>query len=132
MNRYALALVVLSLGACATNEKDDRITTAIEDFVVVSDLEGVKMIRSYQRFESRALNDRYVIVYTKKDYYLLFYSQRCRVNYDMPRRPDLREDPYAIYADSGTFRGCRIEALYSITGAQALELAQLGRAPGEG
>jgi len=131
MNKYVLALAVVLLGACATNEKDDRISGAIDDFIAVGDLEEVDLIRSYQQFDSRTLNDRYVIVYTKKEYYLLAYSQRCRVNYDMPRRPDRREDAYSIYADSGTFRGCRIKALYPITEAEAAELAQIGRAPGE-
>lgn len=131
MNKSMLALAALFIGACATNEEDDRISTAIDDFVAVSDLEEVHMIRSYQQFDHRVLNDRYVLVYTKKEYYLLGYSQRCRVNYDLPRRPDRRADPYTIYADSETFRGCRIETLYPLTEAQAAELSQIGRAPGE-
>lgn len=132
MNKCALALAVLFLSACATNEKDDRITSAIDDFIAVGDVEEVDVIRSYQQFKNRVLNDRYVIVYTQKDYYLLLYSHRCRIRYDMPRNPDLREDPHAIYARSETFRGCRIDKLYAITEAQAGELMDIGRAPGEG
>ena len=132
MNRYPFVLVMLFLGACATNEEDDRITDAIDDFIVVSEVEEVPMIRSYQQFDQRVLNDWYVIVYTKREYYLLAYSQRCHVIYNIPRRPDRRADPHAIYADTDTFRGCHIKSLYSITEAQAAELAEIGRAPGEG
>lgn len=131
MKKPLLVCALLFLGACATNEKDDRLTDAIDDFIAVSDLESVPMIRSYQQFDQRALNDRYVIVYTKKEYYLLAYAQRCRINYDMPRKPDRRADPYAIYADTDTFRGCHIKALYPVTAEQAVELMQIGRAPGE-
>jgi hypothetical protein len=132
MRNYLLVIVALLIGACASHEKDDQISDAIDDFIVVSELEEVPMIRSYHQFDQKVLNEWYVIVHTKKDYYLLAYSQRCYIIYDTPRRPDRRMDPHAIYADTDTFRGCHIKSLYTLTEAQAAELMQIGRAPGEG
>ena len=128
MNKHPLVLAALLLGACASEEERPD---AIDDFIVVSDLEEVNVIRSYIQFEQKVLNELYVIVYTRKEQYLLAYETRCRVMYDMPRRPDRRGDPYAIYADTDTFRGCHIKALYTITVEQAAELMEMGRAPGE-
>jgi hypothetical protein len=132
MNKHLFMVVVIFLGACASNdeEEQERIA-AIDDFIAVSDLEEVASIRSYQQFEQEVLNERYVIVYTRSEHYLLAYQQRCHIIYNMPRRPDRRADPYAIYADTDTFRGCHIRALYTITEAQAAELMEIGVAPGE-
>lgn len=131
MNKCLLVFVLLFTGACATHEKDDQLTNAIDDFVVVSDLEALPMIRSYQQFDQHVLSEWYVIVSASREHYLLAYSQRCYISYNIPRKPDRRADPHAIYADTDTFRGCHIRSLYSITEAQAAELMEIGRAPGE-
>ena len=132
MNKCLFMVVVIFLGACASNDEEEQErVAAIDDFIAVSDLEEVASIRSYQQFEHEVLNERYVIVYTRKEKYLLAYEQRCHVIYDMARRPDRRADPYSIYADTDTFRGCHIKALYTITEQQAAELMEIGVAPGE-
>lgn len=132
MNKCVLILAALLVSACATNEEDDQMTSAIDDFIVVNDLEETASIRSYQQFNHRVINDLYVIVYTKKEHYLLAYSLRCRADYDPVPVPDRRAEPHTITARTETFRGCRIDSLYRITEAQAAELMQIGRAPGEG
>jgi hypothetical protein len=132
MNKHLLMVVVIFLGACASNDEEEQErVAAIDDFIAVSDLEEVASIRSYQQFEQKVLNEHYVIVYTRKEQYLLSYEQRCYVIYDMSRKPDRRADPHAIYADTDTFRGCHIKALYPITKEQAAELMEVGIAPGE-
>jgi hypothetical protein len=131
MNRLTLLFVVLLVGACASNDEDDQ-PDAIDDFIAVSDLERTDAIRSYAQLDTHVLNSWYVIVYSRKEQYLLAYNHRCRVNYNIARRPDLQRDgANTIYADSGTFRGCKIKAIYPITVEQAAELIQIGRAPGE-
>lgn len=132
MNKYLFIVVVMLLGACASNDEEEQErVAAIDDFIAVSDLEAVASIRSYQQFEQKVLNELYVIVYTRREQYLLAYEQRCYIIYDMPRRPDRRADPHAIYSDTDTFRGCHIKALYTITEEQAAELMEIGLAPGE-
>ncbi len=132
MKKQALVLAAMFLGACASNDEDEQERVeAIDDFIVVSDLEEVASIRSYQQFEQKILNEYYVIVYTRKEQYLLSYERRCYIIYDMPREPDRRADPHAIYADTDTLRGCHIKALYPISKEQAAELMEIGLAPGE-
>ena len=78
------------------------------------------------------LNERFVIVSTRREQYLLEYPYPCRDD-PMTRRPkpDVRRDSNAIYAGSDTFRGCQIRAIYPITEDQAQELKNMGKAPGE-
>jgi hypothetical protein len=82
--------------------------------------------------DQHVLNDRYVILSTRREQYLLEYPYPCRDDPITQRpRPDIRRDARAIYADSDTFRGCPIGALYAITADQAEELKSIGEAPGE-
>lgn len=127
-----LAAALAFAGGCATTDEDDDLPSAIDDFIAVHDLQEVRAIRSYQQFETIVLDEWYVIVHVSDDYYLLSYQQRCRILYDMPRRPDLsREGANTIYADTGTYRGCKLKSIYPITRIEADELMQIGRAPGE-
>ena len=130
MNKRLLVLIVFLLGACAANEEDER-PDAIDDFIAVSELEEVRVIRSLEQFGQNVINDYYVIVTTRKEQFLLAYPYACSWTYDTGRRPDRRRDPHAIYADTDTFRGCRIKAMYPITEAQVAELMEMGRAPGQ-
>ena len=129
MKKQAFVLAAMFLGACAANEEEEG-PDAIDDFIEVSELEEVTVIRSYDRFDRVGLNSRYVILKTGKDLYLLAYYGRCSVIPGQQPRPDVRRDANAIYAKSDTFHGCRIEAMYPISAAQAGELVEMGRAPG--
>lgn len=136
MNRYALALVTmvttvaLLLGACAATDEEER-PDAVADFIAVNELEEVRVIRSFDQLGQSVLNESYVIVSTRKEQYLLAYTLPCRRVHDSRPAPDIRSDPRAIYAGSETFRGCRIKTFYPISKAQADELEEIGRAPGE-
>lgn len=131
MKRYASLLVLMFLAACATTGQEEKIN-AVKDFIEVNELEKVAKIRTFDQLGQRVLNDRYVIVNTRRDQYLLEYSYPCRDDpFTRRPKPDIRRDSTAIYAGSDTFRGCQIRALYPITEDQAEELKNIGEAPGE-
>ena len=129
MKKVIYVLAALVLCGCAANEEDEG-PDAIDDFIQVSDLEEVRVIRSMDTFGQRVINDNYVILTTRREQYLIAYPSPCPEAYDKRRSPDFRSDARAIYADRDTFRGCRIKAIYPITEAQAAELVEMGRAPG--
>jgi len=131
MKRYASLSFLMFLTACATTGQEEQIN-ATKDFVEVNELEKIAKIRTFDRIDQHVLNDRYVILSTRREQYLLEYSYPCRDD-PMTRRPrpDIRRDSSAIYAGSDTFRGCQIRALYPITEDQAEELENIGEAPGE-
>jgi len=131
MKRYACLSVLMFLTACATTGQEEQIN-ATKDFVEVNELEKIAKVRTFDRIDQHVLNDRYVILSTRREQYLLEYSYPCRDD-PMTRRPrpDIRRDSSAIYAGSDTFRGCQIRALYPITEDQAEELENIGEAPGE-
>ena len=132
MKRYASLVVLIFLTACATTGQEEQVN-AIKDFIEVNELEEANSIRTrYDRIEQQVLNDRFVIVSTRKEQHLLEYSHPCRDDpFTQRPRPDIRRDSSAIYAGSDTFRGCKIKALYVITEDQAEELKNIGEAPGE-
>ena len=131
MKRYAALVIPLLLVACATTGQEERIN-AVKDFIEVNELEQTDAIRTFDQLQQHVLNERYVIVSTRRDQYLLEYPYPCRDD-PMTRRPrpDIRRDATAIYAGSDTFRGCQIRALYAISEDQAEELKNMGKAPGE-
>ena len=132
MKYYATLVVLMLLAACATTGQEERIN-AIKDFIEVNELEKVDVIRTFfDQPDQHVLNDRFVIVSTRRDRYLLEYPYPCRED-PMTRmpRPDIRRDSSAIYAGSDTFRGCQIRALYVISEDQADELKSIGEAPVE-
>ena len=60
------------------------------------------------------------------------FRQRCFALYDSSRiTPDVRREGNIIRARFDTIRGCSIDKIYTIDEAQALELEQLGDAPGD-
>ncbi len=131
MKRYASLLVLMFLAACATTGQEEKIN-AVKDFIEVNELEKVAKIRTIDQLGQRVLNDRYVIVNTRRDQYLLEYSYPCRDDpFTRRPKPDIRRDSTAIYAGSDTFRGGQIRARYPITEDQAEELKNIGEAPGE-
>ena len=131
MIRYVALVIPMLLIACATTGQEERIN-AVKDFIEVNELEKADAIRTFDRLDQHVLNERFVIVSTRKEQYLLEYPYPCRDD-PMTRlpRPDIRRDATAIYAGSDTFRGCQIRALYAISEDQAEELKNLGEAPGE-
>ena len=133
MKYYASLFVLMFLTACASTGQEERVN-AIKDFIEVNELEKTDSIRTFGRdqLQQHILNERFVIVNSRKDAFLLEYPYPCRDDPLTQRpRPDIRRDANAIYAGSDTFRGCQISALYPITEDQAAELKNIGEAPGE-
>jgi len=131
MKRYALLLALSLLAACATTNQEERIN-AVKDFIEVGELPKTDVIRTFDRLEQQVLNDRYVIVSTRKEQYLLEYAYTCREDpFTNQVKPDVRRDARAIYAGADTFRGCLIKTIYPVTKDQAEELKNIGEAPGE-
>jgi len=139
MSRITMLLLLVFLGACtsqaqqAERQARQEQTDAVDDFVAISELEEVELIRTIDRFEYDQLTDSYVIVTTRKKYYLVQFFGRCRelTTWDADVQPDFRYDAKALHAGVDTIRGCRIKTMYEIDEVQAQELEQIGVAPGE-
>ena len=123
MKHVAALIAGLFVVGCAAN--DDKRPDPVEDFIKVNELEDVKEIRTYDRLDLFVMNDYYVIVSSRRDYYLLSYVARCRELPGGRVEPDVRRDGRVIRAGADTLRGCRIKSIYAIDEAQAEELRQI-------
>ncbi len=120
MMRTALLLILLS--GCATppaSTADDPIT----DFVVVSGLEPLDVVRFRDQFNTRPLADHYALLQAREDHYLVEFRHRCHELYEnrLPP-PDIRHDRNALRAGEDTIRGCRIDQIFQLDESQAQEL----------
>jgi len=122
--KHVVALIAgLFVVGCAAN--DDKRPDPVEDFIKVNELEETSEIRTFDRLDVRVLDDYYVIVESRRDYYLVHYSMRCGEGPWGRVTPDIRRDSNVIRAREDTLRGCRIDAIYRIDAAQAEELRQM-------
>ena len=128
----ALMIASMLLAACAApDEKEDRREeTAIADFIDVNELASVKSIRTMEQLSSSIISERYVILSTRREEFLLEYYSRCQRGFDGRVAPDIRQDSRALYPKIDTFRGCRIKAIYALQPGQADEIKELGRSVG--
>jgi len=128
----ALMIASMLLAACAApDEKEDRREeTAIADFIDVNELASVKSIRTMEQLSSSTISERYVILSTRREEFLLEYYSRCERRFDGSVAPDVRQDGRALYPKTDTYRGCRIKALYALLPGQADEIKALGRSVG--
>ena len=123
MKHVAALIAGLFVVGCAVN--DDKRPDPVEDFIKVNELEDVREIRSYDRLDLSVMNDYYVIVSSRRDFYLLRYFSRCRELPGGRVEPDVRRDSRVIRAGVDTLRGCRIKSIFAIDEAQAEELRQI-------
>jgi len=132
MSRYTATLMLALMSACATQADTDD-SAAIDDFIAISDLHEVRIVRTLDDFDYDALTDRYVIVEARRDYYLVELYGRCRelMTEYADIQPDIRPEAKAIRTGEDTIRGCRIKAMYEIDKVQAMELNEIGEAPAE-
>lgn len=127
----AAVLCALLLGGCATTEEADR-SSAYRDYIEVTGLTEVRSVRTFGGIDHEVLDDKYVILTSGDQDYLLEYSQACGEDPFTQRvRPDVRRDGRRLYARYDTFLGCHIKALYEVTPDQVIELGNMGMAPGE-
>ena len=130
MRLLPLVALLLTLAACSTAREPIPIP-AVEDFVVVNELEANERIRTRDRDGWRYLNDRYVVYWTRRKNYLLEFRRECKyLRENAEKVPDLRIDQGSLRARIDTIRGCVVSHIYTITPDQKIELYTLGDAPG--
>lgn len=129
MMRLKLALLAASLSqGCAAQQRADE-DVAIEDFIVVSELEPLKVARFRHQYSYRQLTENYVVLTARDDHYLVGFKRRCRELNMRPIVPDVRYDRNALRVGADTIRGCYIGSIYAIDRTQADELENIGQGP---
>lgn len=130
MYRRLTALMGALLVACAS-QTGPTVSDAVEDFIVVSELEERDTVKTREQYSYKYLSEHYIILKTRREYYLVQFGRRCRELNEPRVTPDIRFDSNTLRAGFDTIRGCRIDKLFAIDEAQAEELTYLGKAPGE-
>ena len=125
----AAGVVIFTLAACAASPDKESILSkndAIDDFIEVSDLNEISLVRIKRELHHKPITEDYIVLYNGQDPYLVAFKRRCRELNDSEVTPDYRYEARKLHAGSDTYRGCRIHSLYEITEGQALELLSLG------
>ncbi|MBU2676485.1 MAG: hypothetical protein KJP16_05325 [Gammaproteobacteria bacterium] len=122
-------LVAANLGGCATQPRPP-VDEAINDFIAVSELEEVDIVRTRAQFNHAYLTDNYVILNAGRDKYLVQFVRRCRELNEINVTPDIRHAAGTLRSRFDTIRGCRIARMFSLDETQAQELRDLGETPG--
>ena len=125
--RFAILLIALALGACATNERRQQETQAIDDFIVANELEDTRRISLHpmETYRHETLGDYHALVSTRRGDYLVTFFMRCVEFSPAAPPPDVRRNANEVVAGEDTIRGCRIEAIYPIDAGQRDELRQI-------
>ena len=142
MNRITIAMVALVAFGCAAapeekkeGEKDPNVITmsdAIDDYIEVAELEEVHAVRSLMQLYTKVLSDRYILIYDNRRNWLAAYNVPCKELYKSHGvQPDIRYERNTVRAKFDTYRGCKIDRIYSISDGVVQELETLGKAPGE-
>jgi hypothetical protein len=98
---------------------------AVADFIAVSELQQQDTIRTARQWGFDELGDRYAIVDSGKEKYLVEFRRRCHELDQNTVTPDVRYQRNVLRARFDTIRGCAIWRLYAIDDAPAQELQQL-------
>ncbi len=130
MNRSIAALLLILLAACATPTGPDT-DQAIADFIAVSELAELRTVRTRHQYSYTEVTERYVILKARKDRYLVEFRRQCRELNEYDITPDIRREGNVLRSGIDTIRGCVIDRMFAIDLAQAEELQQLGKAPGQ-
>lgn len=132
---FAAMTCVVLVGLLACSAPQTRVETeAVHDYIAAAELAETDRIRfrSMQSPAHKPINEHFAIVEAGNNHYLVEFRQRCFALYDNARiTPDVRREGNVIRARFDTIRGCWISKIYAIDAAQALELEQLGDAPGD-
>lgn len=112
------------LSGCATQSASTA-NDALSDFVVVSELEPLDVVRVRDQFNTRPLTDHYALLQTRGDHYLVQFRHRCHELYETRFPADIRRDRHNLRPGIDTIRGCRIDQAFSVDESQAEELKLL-------
>ena len=125
-----LIVVVAALGvACAGSTNEQGVVAqndAIEDYILVAELESLDSIRTRKQFHHKVITERYIILTDGRNSYLAAFDRRCWELKQTEITPDVCHDRHTIRARFDTYRGCRLGHLYAVTEGQAQELIQVG------
>ena len=130
MTGTVIALLLLSACAATGDQDGHRKHSPITDFIEVNELAEIDVIRTMDQLFSKEVDDRYVIISTRRQDYLLAYFSSCHKQLGGRVEPDVRRDSRALYSGIDTYRGCRIKALYPITKGQVVEIQEIAEAFG--
>lgn len=130
MIRFLVLLTMTLLAACAA-QPDTRANDAVADFIAVSELEELSKVRMWHQSSYKQITDRYIILKSHQDRYLVEFRRRCHELDQVAIRPDIRHEANVLRPGFDTIRGCLINRMYAVDDAQAQELEQLGKAPGD-
>ena len=127
-----LALLTL-VAACAGTPEIPADTEAVHDYVEVGAIEQVDQIRTHGSDAWTPVTRHFAIYKGRDGRFLLEFTRLCRELYDNTRiTPDRRYDHNVMRRGIDTLRGCRIDKMYPLTEAQALEIEALAETAGSG
>jgi hypothetical protein len=138
MRLLITVIALLALTGCShsgTREQHGKETEAVKDFIVAAELPEVAKIYMVDEIRYFYVNDDFVIIPSKNDYYLVEFRGTCyqlRSRYWTSDMIDIRVTKRLLYAKFDTIRGCVVGRIYEISGPQLEELRYLGDAPGAG
>ena len=131
-------IALLTLTGCShsgTREQHGKETEAVKDFIVAAELPEVAKIHLDDEIRYFYVNDDFVVLPTRKDYYLVEFRGTCyqlRSRHWTSDMIDIRVTKRLLYAKFDTIRGCVVGRIYELSEPQLEELRYLGDAPGEG
>ena len=133
MRTVILAALLALLAACAGTAEVPEDTQAIRDYVDVGELVEVDRIRTHGRDAWSPISNHFVIYSGRDGKFLLEFTRTCREMFDNTSvTPDRRHDHNVMRRGIDTLRGCRIDKMYPLTEAQALEIEALVDSIGDG
>ena len=121
----------LFLIACASSSSpspEGRYVESVRDFIEVSQLTEVDLIRHQEQTKYLYVNQYFVVMPAGRDHYLIEFRKPCEA---MTRRVwtgdmiDIRVSARVLHADHDTLRGCNIDKIYELSEAQLHELSTL-------
>lgn len=131
MIKYLTVLLVALAAGCAGGDtKDPNVLErddAVDDYIQVAAPPATQEIRSRTQVHHKRITDKYIILYDRRNNWLVEFRSQCRElrdNTDI--RPDIRHESNVIRARFDTYRGCHINAIYEVSKGQAEELLALG------
>jgi len=127
-NFLLAVLSVTLLHGCAPPQVADE-NVPIDDFIVVSELEPIKVARFRYQYHYTQLTEHYIVLVSRDDYYLVEFRRRCRELNMLPIEPDVRYERNTLRAGADTIRGCAIRRIFAIDKSQAEELKSIGKGP---
>ena len=131
--RVLIVATALTLTGCATGMVPTEVR-AVQDFVVLTELNRVDRIRLYRQPVFTYVNDYFVTASIADRHYLIEFNGRCRALKAKGLSVstiDYRQDASYLKVPD-TIRGCNIEKIFEATVEQLLEIKELSKSEADG